>query len=35
MLLAWLTFYPEDGGIMILQNLGELLPDHTLSHPRR
>jgi hypothetical protein len=35
LLLAWLLFDPEVGGSMFLQNIGELLPDYTVSHPRR
>jgi hypothetical protein len=27
--------YPEDGGSRFLRNIGEHLPDYTVSHPRR
>jgi hypothetical protein len=30
-----LLFYPDDGGSAFLRNIGELLPDYTVSHPIR
>jgi hypothetical protein len=30
-----LLFNPEDGGSTLLGNAAELLPDYTVSHPRR
>jgi hypothetical protein len=30
--LNGITFYPEDGGIIFLRNVGKLPPDYTVSH---
>jgi hypothetical protein len=32
--LLGLLFDPEDGGSVFLQNVSELIPDYTVSHPR-
>jgi hypothetical protein len=33
--LLGILFEPEDGGSMFLQNVGELRPGYTASHPGR
>jgi hypothetical protein len=33
--LLGLLFDLEDGGITFLRSFGKLLPDYTVSHPRR
>jgi hypothetical protein len=33
--LLVLLFHPEDRGGTFLQNISELLPEYTVSHPRR
>jgi hypothetical protein len=33
--LLGFTLNPERGGSKFLQNVGKLLPDYTVSHPRR
>jgi hypothetical protein len=34
-MVFWVVFNTEDGGDLLLQNIGNHLQDHTVSHPRR
>jgi hypothetical protein len=35
MLVSCSAYWPEDGGNMFLQNIGQLSPDYTVLYPRR